>query len=362
MLEEVLQIKTYNDDETIAQLRRTNQPVFIYGAGVMARRIYEDLLKRGINNIKLVVDDKNKAAVDPVLSRVEIRESQDLDADYKDYIVIIGFYAALFDVAKFTRQFKNASQVKAYLNTFDSLEELTPDYFQKHYDKFESVYRLLTDDESRICMLAYLKGKISSDHSYLQPHLSRGLQYFSEDFLKLSDHESYVDCGAYDGNSLRDFWEMTAGRYTHIWAFEPDPGNFQLLSSLVASKRWPEVTLIEAGTSSEKARLPFAMDHGQGSRLEENADTFVECDTIDNVSEGREVTFIKMDIEGSELAALKGAETVIKRYRPNLAISAYHRADDFFALSGFIQSLCPEYKFYVRLYGPFDAVLFATVR
>lgn len=365
MLEEVLKIKTNNDDETIAQLRRANQPAFIYGVGVMARRIYEDFLRRGINNIKLVVDDKNNAAVDPVLSQVEPLESRELDAAYKDYIIIIGFYTALYDVGKFTGRFKRAAEIKTYIAALlDSMEELRPDYFQAHYDEFEAVGRMLADEESRTCMRAYLQAKISSDNSYLLPHLSPGLQYFSEDFLKLSDHESYVDCGAYDGNSIRDFLETTGGRYNYIWALEPDPVNYNLMSAFVADRALANVTLIEAGASSEKTRLPFVMGQDQSSRVEEGADSFVDCDTIGNISQGREVTFIKMDIEGSELAALKGAAEVIKKYKPTIAASAYHRADDFLVLPDFLRELVPEYKFYVRLYSPLpnEAVLFATVR
>lgn len=365
MLKEVLNIKVNNDIETIEQLRRTDKPIFIYGAGIMARMVYEQFNKCGIKNIRLVVDDKSKAAVDPVLSQMEILESRDLDAGYKNYIIIVGFYAALYDVGKFTKQFKQAAEIKTFVTAaLGSMEELTPDYFQAHYDEFEAVCRMLADEESRICMRAYLQAKISADNRDLLPHLSPGLQYFSENFLKLSDHEYYVDCGAYDGDSLRDFLEATGGRYSHIWAMEPDPASFKLMSSFVADRALPNVTVIEAGVSSEKVRVPFVMSHDLAARVEEGAESFVDCDTIANISQGQEVSFIKMDIEGSELAALKGAEQVIRKYKPNMAVSAYHRADDFLVLPSFLRELVPEYRFYVRLYSalPNEAVLFATVR
>ena len=73
--------------------------------------------------------------------------------------------------------------------------------------------------------------------------------------------------------------------------------------------------------------------------------------------------FIKMDIEGFEGEALRGARQTIAKYKPKLAISIYHKPEDFFVLPELIKSICPEYKFYLDHYTIFDAdtVLYASV-
>lgn len=68
-----------------------------------------------------------------------------------------------------------------------------------------------------------------------------------------------------------------------------------------------------------------------------------------------------MDIEGSELMALKGAEQTIRRFKPKLAICVYHRVEDLITIPQYIKSLNPDYNLYFRKYWPnaVDAVLYA---
>ena len=77
----------------------------------------------------------------------------------------------------------------------------------------------------------------------------------------------------------------------------------------------------------------------------------------------REVGFIKLDIEGAELDALHGAERTIIRDKPFLALSVYHRNGDVLALMTFLHEIVPEYKFWLRHYGPlhYETVLYASV-
>ena len=75
------------------------------------------------------------------------------------------------------------------------------------------------------------------------------------------------------------------------------------------------------------------------------------------------VDFIKMDIEGSELEALKGAKNTIKRHKPRLAICIYHKIEDFYTIPKYIKELVPEYKLYVKHHTDreWETVLYASV-
>ena len=55
-----------------------------------------------------------------------------------------------------------------------------------------------------------------------------------------------------------------------------------------------------------------------------------------------------MDIEGSELAALRGGINIIKRERPILAISIYHSIKDYWEIPKFLMQELEKYKYYVR--------------
>ncbi|WP_207131900.1 FkbM family methyltransferase [Clostridium botulinum] len=88
----------------------------------------------------------------------------------------------------------------------------------------------------------------------------------------------------------------------------------------------------------------------------------MEVTSIDEFLQGKEVTFIKMDIEGAELEALKGAENTIKRYKPKLAICTYHKPMDIVNIPIYLKSIVPEYNIYLRhySYGPLDTVCYAV--
>lgn len=83
---------------------------------------------------------------------------------------------------------------------------------------------------------------------------------------------------------------------------------------------------------------------------------------LDEILAGEEATFIKMDIEGSESEALKGAKDTITTYKPRLAISIYHKPEDILELPEIILSYRPDYQFYMRHYslGAPDTVLYAV--
>jgi hypothetical protein len=99
--------------------------------------------------------------------------------------------------------------------------------------------------------------------------------------------------------------------------------------------------------------------------ITESGSLTIDVDRIDNYTNDVSAGLIKMDIEGAELAALRGAEQTIRRDKPILAISGYHRADDMITLPQYIRQLAPEYNLFVRnsintVTNQCDMVLFAV--
>ena len=88
----------------------------------------------------------------------------------------------------------------------------------------------------------------------------------------------------------------------------------------------------------------------------------VDLLTIDEVTAGHDVSFIKMDIEGAELAAFKGAQKTITAHQPILAISLYHKPEDLITIPQFIHELHRDYRFWLRAHHPrfaYEMVLYA---
>ena len=155
------------------------------------------------------------------------------------------------------------------------------------------------------------------------------------------------------------------GGYKKIYAWEPDPANRVAVERTV--KNLNDVVLVPCGLWSEKTVLSFRNGGDSASTFMNNDDDAdvitVDVDSIDNVCSGDKVTFIKMDIEGSELEALKGAENVIRRDKPRLAICIYHKPEDLYEIPLWIKETVPEYKLYVRQHARWwtETVLYATL-
>lgn len=91
-------------------------------------------------------------------------------------------------------------------------------------------------------------------------------------------------------------------------------------------------------------------DSSSSINSEQDTDTIGIVRKLDEVLENEKVTFIKMDIEGSEMAALRGGSHIIQNQRPKLAICIYHSPEDMLNIPLWIKKLVPEYKIYIRYY------------
>ena len=168
------------------------------------------------------------------------------------------------------------------------------------------------------------------------------VEYFENDLLEIGEHEIYVDCGAYNGDSVLDFISHTRAKYNRVVAFEPDSANFASMKEKLHGLSKIELVNTAIGQISCKTRFNAAGGMGGFVDLEYGTQ-MTEMICLDDYFH-EPVTFIKMDIEGAELDALKGAERLLKEYRPKLAICVYHKVEDIFTIPKFIKSVVPGYR------------------
>lgn len=187
-------------------------------------------------------------------------------------------------------------------------------------------------------------------------------QYF--DLFTPCEHETFVDCGCYDGSTAFHFagWCGRSG-YDKIWCFEPDKGSYEICRALLDG--WTDCGLYPYGISDKSGTVSFASGRKEESRIVsqtgQDSCENIEVVDLDGFLQGERVTFIKMDIEGAELDALRGASRIIAEQKPKLAVSIYHRPEDIIEIPGFILSLRPDYRLYIRHYSLFsnETVLYA---
>ena len=127
--------------------------------------------------------------------------------------------------------------------------------------------------------------------------------------------------------------------------------------------KYKNITIVPFGLWSVKDELGFTLGENATAKICTEAVNKIKVDSIDNVCAGDKVTFIKMDIEGSEREALRGATTVIKRDKPRLAICIYHSPEDLYEIPFWIKFIVPEYKIYIRHHSDTgsETVVYATL-
>lgn len=189
-----------------------------------------------------------------------------------------------------------------------------------------------------------------------------GVTYFPPDLFQLNQNEVFVDCGAYDGDTIAGFRKTTGDHFDRIIAFEPDPQNFAALKSTVDDDQ--RIVLRPFATTARRETLHFVAGDGVASRISSAGTCEVETITLDEALEGVAPTYIKFDIEGSEPDALEGGRVTITRHRPKMAVCLYHAPDHIWSLPLRLNELLPNSLFTLRTYyaDGFDCVCYCIPR
>lgn len=219
--------------------------------------------------------------------------------------------------------------------------QASKNYFEYNKNRVDNVAEMMEDDVSKKIYKAAVKYRITHDRKD-RPAYNRKNQYFPDDIVELTNEEVFVDCGAYNGDTINTFVNKVNQTYKKIVAFEADKAN----AKLIRTKE--NIHVVCAAVWNENTELLFSNGGGSSSRVSNDTGMKVNAVAIDTISECKEATYIKMDVEGSEYNALIGAQKTISMNRPKLAICIYHSDEDMVRIAELIQGWSLNYKFYVR--------------
>lgn len=214
-------------------------------------------------------------------------------------------------------------------------------------------YETLSDEKSLREFAAQVQWRCTLDYSCLPAPDDSANIYREPGIVRLTSNEVLVDCGAFDGDSIRMFLSTPNASFSHIYAIEPDPRNRAALEqSLPSSSHDRLLTVFPFAVGDENAVVSFRATGTAASRLAGNGGApMMECRRIDSLLTGVRPTLIKMDIEGAEPQALAGARETIRRARPILAICAYHQCDHLWRIPALIREIVPDYDIFLRRYA-----------
>lgn len=197
---------------------------------------------------------------------------------------------------------------------------------------------------------------------YKEWWLGKERQYFDSQIMKPERREAFIDGGAYKGEDTIAFMKWCKNQYDNVYAFEPDKNNYRDALKNLSAAGIAADYIFNEGLWSKKEKLFFSENGQAASHVDRGGNSQVQMNFIDGALKGEKASFIKMDIEGCELEALKGAYHTIEKYRPKLAICVYHKPEDIFEIPLEILRHNLDYRLYLRHYSYIftETVLYAV--
>lgn len=231
------------------------------------------------------------------------------------------------------------------------------EFYENSRDRLLRAFRLQADERSREVFVNTFCLRVA-------PHLAWQSyedlftlpQYFPEDIVSLANCKNMVDCGAYTGDTLEEFHKLTGGGYARYYAFELDHDNYAALQNTAGSLGGGvRITCFPYGVWSEDRDISYGTMASDDSRSIYNPRETKSAHVVslDQLLQDAAVDFIKMDIEGSEMEALKGAAGIIRKQRPTMAVCIYHRIEDMWEIPLYLKELCGDYQIYTRHHAEF---------
>jgi FkbM family methyltransferase len=222
-------------------------------------------------------------------------------------------------------------------------------------------FALLEDDASRRLFLDHVLFRLRLDWLSMPP-ACKEKEYFVRDLYSWRKDEVYVDVGGFDGDTIQRFLDRGLD-FRRIIALEPDPANFVRMKS-----RWSSfpvtvnrrIELVNAAASDRRQTLRFQANADSDSKVG-SGDLEVQGVALDDALVDRP-TLIKIDVEGAEMDALRGARKTIAENRPVLTVCLYHVQNHLWQVPLFIRGLSDQYHFRLRAHGEqgWDLVLYAV--
>lgn len=337
MLEKIL-----NLESSWEYFKRTDLPVVLYGTGNGADKVIDEFSRLGIKIAGVMASD---GFVRKRFFRgFEVKSISGTEKEFGDFAVALCFGSQLESVIENIVNVSKRHKLLVPCVPVYENEIFNREFIEKNAEKLEEVYSLLYDRKSKDVFEDFLKFELTGELEYLFRSESGKDEAFNS-ILKLGGDETYLDLGAYRGDTVEEFLKYSGGGYRQIIALEPDRKSYKKLEEFL--NNFQNSIAINKGIWDNIGAVRFKDDGGRNNSVE--ADGFeTEVTTVDTIAQSYEITYLKADTEGCEYKLLCGAEKTLKCLKPKLNIAAYHKSEDLIKLVLKIKDVNPEYKIYLR--------------
>ena len=333
------------DCDVWTTLKGSNKPILIYGMGNGADKIISVFDKYEIEYSDVFASD---GFVRGHLYRGKrvISYSEALEK-YGSFDIVVSFGTRLPNVMDRIYSLEEKHRVFAPDVPVCQGEIFNESFFDLHMNELFTARELFADEKSKLLFDNIIRFKLTGKLSYLKA--TECSENDSDKCLKLEKYKTYVDLGAYNGDTIKKYTSICPN-ITKIYAFEPDKRNFKKLSQYCSQVSGIEFSLLECASYSSDAMLKFSSSGNRNSSSAskgsfEHKTIEIEAKRLDSVCTSAD--FIKYDVEGMEFDSLLGSKQVIQNSSPDLLVSMYHKSEDLYELPILVKKLNPCYSLFL---------------
>lgn len=323
-------------------LKEETRPLYIYGMGNGAEKIMAVFKEYGIEVKGFFASDEFVRGHS--FMGYKVKKYSEVCSEEDDFVIVLAFAAGYDSLIEKVENMAKEHTLYAPDVPIEGGGLFTYEYCLEHAEELEEVYSSLADDYSRKVFAGVIDFRISGKIEYLKKVTTPKSEVY-EDIIKPDGREVYIDLGAYNGDTISEYIEASGGKYGKIYALEPDSRNYRKL--LKTTEGMENIYAYNCAVWECDTELMFADRSGRQSSVSSTGKPKA-ARSVDSVLAGERADIIKMDVEGAEEEALKGAVSAIEEYKPKLMISLYHRNRDIFYLPLMIKRMNPEYRLFIR--------------
>ena len=340
-----------------------HRDIFLYGAGNLGKKLKASLEEAGIS-VKSLIDRRAAALREQGVDALTLEEMAAVPKE--ESVVILSALFSLEDepalrevlqtagfplvVALHELDWRSFDSASFCRNIFIGDYDIERD-FAGDEEAVLAAYVLWQTEADRFFYMTHIEAYLRGDFSIFPAPLPLRLQYAAHDVPEQVNMRFFVDCGAFDGDTLRAL--SAAGRKIRDYlAFEPQQELGARIRASAEALAIPRAMIVPCGVSSTTQQIRFgtAQEGKSAVKREAAGEHVIQCVSLDTMLAGEVPTFIKMDIEGMEIEALRGAETLIRTHHPQLAICVYHDMSHIWRIPLLLREFYGGYRFYVRNY------------
>ena len=350
-------------------LKDRGHSLILFGSGQLGR-VALDRLER-IGKPPIAFADNNPALWGTKVGSIPVLAPDEAQAKFPESLFVITVYTN----APVKRQLRDMG---AEALTFaelawcypDSLLPWSgldlPDKIWADAKTVKQTYHLWADEFSRREFVGQIGWRSTLESSALPPHSPVEETYFPPDLFDFQPDEVMVDCGAFDGDSIRAFLQRVGNSFKAAVGLEPDPLTrirFEKWRDSLSREQAEKIYLLPYATGDKRDILSFESTGTAASALG-SGQIKVECLPLDESVAHFAPSFIKMDIEGAESATVRGAKGIIREPQPIVAVCLYHAQEHLWQIPSLLHSLNPDYRLFLRRYSDegWELVCYAVPR